>query len=234
MVITIRTGTEVYPDSIVFHHTAFMTQFMVTDRLKGLIEKSSLSKKEKQRLLAGETISHKDLVSFYRQCTPCPTLLELLRTSKLQLSKRHSRFEGPPKTKEFLESMQRLRLQAKEEEYQRLLNKTKDDPFKLYEEKLDDDWNPAKATKEVRSHLTTIFNIFISVASVIYAIWYWTDTSAGMRDSYRVLLCVFVGLLVLVAEVVVYMGYLAKVEDARVRERNKKEVKKVIQTIKID
>ena len=63
--------------------------------------------------------------------------------------------------------------------------------------------------------------------SVAYAIWYWTETSWGLPLSYRVLLSVFFGILVLVAEVVVYMGYLNKIEDARTRERKKKEVKKL-------
>lgn len=130
--------------------------------------------------------------------------------------------------------MEKLRLQAREDDYQRLVQKSQRDPFKLYEQKVDDDWNPARAHKEVRSHITTIFNIFISVVSVVYAVWYWTSSSVRMKDSYRVLLCLFAGILILVAEVVVYLGYLNKIEDARVRERSKKEVKKVIQTIKLE
>ena len=43
----------------------------------------------------------------------------------------------------------------------------------------------------------------------------------------------FFGLLVLVAEVVVYMGYINKIEDARDKERKKKEVKKVVRSINL-
>lgn len=79
-----------------------------------------------------------------------------------------------------------------------------------------------------------MFNIFVSVASVVYAIWYWTDSSWGIRDSYRILICLFFGILILVAEVVVYLGYLRRVEEAKVKERNKKEVKKVIRSFTIN
>lgn len=211
-----------------------MTRFLVTEKLKALIESSSLSKADKNNLLLQEHVEHTELVNFYRQGKPCSTLLELLRTTKLVIPNKNTKNEDTPKTKDFLRSMEKLRVQAQEEEYQRLVQKTENDPFKLYEQKIDDNWNPAQASKEVRSHITTIFNIFISVVSVVYAIWYWTSSSARMKDSYRVLLCLFSGILILVAEVVVYMGYLGKVEDARVRERNKKEVKRVIQTFKLN
>ena len=38
-------------------------------------------------------------------------------------------------------------------------------------------------------------------------------------------------MVVLVAEVVVYMGYLNRIEEAKIRERKKKEVKKVVGVI---
>lgn len=211
-----------------------MTKFLLTKKLQALIEQSSLDKDKKKKFLSQESIDHLDLVSFYRQTKPCLSLLELLKTTKLVIPNKNTKNEEIPKSKEFLASMEKLRLQAREDDYQRLVQKSQRDPFKLYEQKVDDDWNPARAHKEVRSHITTIFNIFISVVSVVYAVWYWTSSSVRMKDSYRVLLCLFAGILILVAEVVVYLGYLNKIEDARVRERSKKEVKKVIQTIKLE
>ncbi|KAF3990936.1 hypothetical protein FT663_00872 [Candidozyma haemuli var. vulneris] len=211
-----------------------MTKFLLTKKLQALIEQSSLDKDKKKKFLSQESIDHSDLVSFYRQTKPCSSLLELLKTTKLVIPNKNTKNEEIPKSKEFLASMEKLRLQAREDDYQRLVQKSQRDPFKLYEQKVDDDWNPARAHKEVRSHITTIFNIFISVVSVVYAVWYWTSSSVRMKDSYRVLLCLFAGILILVAEVVVYLGYLNKIEDARVRERSKKEVKKVIQTIKLE
>lgn len=211
-----------------------MTRFLVTKELRTLVKNSTLKDFEKDKFKLHEKVEHEDLVDFYRSAKPCTSLLELLKSTKLVIPNKNTKNEDTPKTKEFLQAMEKLRIQAQEDEYQRLVQKTEADPFKLYEQKIDENYNPAKASKEVRSHITTIFNIFISVVSVVYAIWYWTNSSAYMRDSYRVLLCVFAGLLILVAEVVVYMGYLNKIEEARIRERNKKEVKKVVQTFKLD
>ncbi|RCK63622.1 Vacuolar ATPase assembly integral membrane protein VPH2 [Candida viswanathii] len=205
-----------------------MTQFEITPKLKETIGSSSLNSNEKTKLLSDPYISHKELVKFYQTCRPTPSLLHLIQQSKLHTPP----FETykQPKTKEFLKSMEKLRLEAKELEYRRLINPTPQFST-LYDEKLNEhDPTPQQAAKEVKNQLTTIVNIIISVVSVAYAIWYWTETSWGLPVSYRVLLSVFFGLLVLVAEVVVYMGYINKIEEARTRERKKKEVKKVVRT----
>lgn len=206
-----------------------MTNFDLTPKLTTLIKKSNLSEDEKNSLLAESTISHSNLQSFYWRCKPTLSMLELLRITKLNIPNKNPRDSEFPKTKEFLESMELLKLKAKEEEYRQLV-KPKQDWSTLYDNE-DDDFNPAQAHKETKSHITTIFNILISVVSVVYAIWYWTDSSWKLKDSYRVLLCVFFGLLILVAEVVVYMSYLNKIEEAKIKERNKQEVKKVIKSV---
>lgn len=128
--------------------------------------------------------------------------------------------------------MERLRREAQEQEYNKLINPTPEYNT-LYDNSTIDtsELTPAQFHKELKNQLTTIVNILISVASVAYAVWYWTGSSWGLQDSYRVLVSLFFGLLVLVAEVVVYLGYLNKVEDARIREQKKKEVKKVIRTV---
>lgn len=128
--------------------------------------------------------------------------------------------------------MEKLRLQEKENEYQRLVNPAPQYST-LYENSAAPDITPAMASKELKNQITTIVNILISVASVAYAIWYWTESSWKLPDSYRILLCLFFALLVLVAEVVVYLGYLNKIEEARKTERSKKEVKKVIRTVEL-
>lgn len=88
----------------------------------------------------------------------------------------------------------------------------------------------SQQTKELKHQITTIFNIGLSVVSVSYAIWYWTKSSAGMGVSARALLAIWGGLLILVAEVVVYGRYLRKTTEARVTERRKKETKQVMST----
>lgn len=205
-----------------------MSHYELTDKLKDIINGSPLHQDSRAKLLEQPTISHKNLISFYKTCQPTSTLLELLRETKIIINKSA---EAPQKkSPEFLKSMEKLRLRAKEEEYQRLINPSLQ-ANTLYEQKFDEqELTPAQAHKELKSQLTTIVNVLISVGSVVYAIWYWTDSSWKLQDSYRILLCLFFGLLVLVAEVVVYMGYLNRIEEAKIRERKKKEVKKIITT----
>ena len=208
-----------------------MTQFELTSKLKETISQSTLDNEKKSKLLLDSNISHTELVKFYQTCRPTPSLLELIQQSKLHIPK-YQEYKQP-KTKEFLKSMERLRLEAKEQEYRKLINPTPQFST-LYEEKLDEhDLTPQQVAKELKNQLTTIVNIVISVVSVAYAMWYWTETSWGLPISYRVLLSIFFGILVLVAEVVVYMGYLNKIEDARVKERKKKEVKKVVRSFNL-
>lgn len=204
-----------------------MAQFLLTEELTHAIESYEPDISKRDVLLKSPTINYQQLVEFYLQCQPTATLLELIRSTRLVIPKRER--EKTPKTKEFEESLRLLKLQEKEAQYQRLVNQ-KPAISTLYETKLDDDFSASKMHKEIKSHVTTIFNIFISVASVVYAIWYWTSSSWGLRDGYRVLLCLFFGILILLAEVVVYMSYLNKVEEAKRKERLKREVKKVIRT----
>lgn len=203
-----------------------MTQYLVTPKLRAKLKESL------HKLADRDTLSHHELIAWYKECKPCPSMLGLMRLTKMDVPNKTIRNESLPKTKEYLKSMERLKLIEKEEEYRRLVN-PRPALGLLYEDKFDEPYNPAQAHKETRTHITTMFNILISVVSVVYAIWYWTDTSWGLRDSYRILLCLFFGILILVAEVVVYMGYLNKIEEARIKERKKKEVKKVIRTVKL-
>lgn len=207
-----------------------MAKFLLTPKIKELIIKSSLSEHEKSNLLTPSYITHSNLVRFYKSQSPTSSLLQLIQMTKLH-TPTHIEPEKP-KTDEFIKQMEFLRLKAKEDEYQKLINPTPELDSLLYEPLPDDKQiTPSQMHKEVKSHVTTMFNIFISVASVVYAIWYWTDTSMKLKDSYRILLCIFFGLLILVAEVVVYLGYLNKIEEAKLRETKKKEVKSVIKTL---
>jgi hypothetical protein len=207
-----------------------MARFTTSLRFKELIECSSLEEDEKRALLSSNHITHTNLVNFYRRCHPTESLLDLVRLCRLDFPSYKP--ETKPKSPEFVRSMELLRLKAQEEEYQRLVDSSPDVGPLLYEQsRLEKHMTPAQMHKEVKSHITTIFNIAISVGSVVYAIWYWTESSMRLKDSYRVLMCIFFGLLVLVAEVVVYLGYLNKIEVARARESQQKEVKKLIKSV---
>ncbi|RLV94747.1 Vacuolar ATPase assembly integral membrane protein VPH2 [Spathaspora sp. JA1] len=212
-----------------------MTRYHATDSLKELIESTSnIPSSLKSRLLNEESlITHTDLIEFYKLCKPTDTLLDLIKLTKLSIPNKNIT-PIKAKTKEYLELMERLRLEEKEREYKRLIN-----PSPEYETLYDVNYNGgdeeqltmSQMHKELKHQLTTIVNILISVGSVAYTIWYWTESSWGLPVSYRLLLSIFFGLLVLIAEVVVYLGYLNKIDDARVREKKKKEVKKVIKTV---
>lgn len=204
-------------------------KFQITTELASVIRQSSAPATEKERLLGKDSLTRSEIQEFYLQCHPTLSLLDLLRRTKLIIPNLNERNEDREKTQEFLDSMEKLRQRAKEQEYQKLLNPKLDVNFFQPDDKFD----PKRAQREVRSHITTIFNIILSVLSVSYGIWYWTDTSWKIRDSYRVLLCLFFGGLVLVAEVVMYIGYLRRLDEARDRERNKKEIRRVVRSIKI-
>mmetsp|Transcript_2637 Transcript_2637/g.3093 ORF Transcript_2637/g.3093 Transcript_2637/m.3093 type:complete len:209 (-) Transcript_2637:886-1512(-) len=207
-----------------------MTKFEITPTLRETIEKSDIPDELAKKLLSNAFVSHQNLVLFYKDYKPTPTFIALIRSTKLYTPNLNVSNESTPKSKAFIKSMEQLRLKEKEEEYQKLI-KPKQEFDTLYDNSLDDIMTPAQAHKEIKSQLTTIVNILISVGSVVYAIWYWTDSSMKLQDGYRILLCLFFGILVLVAEVVVYMSYLNKIEEAKVKERNKLEVKKLVKTL---
>lgn len=70
--------------------------------------------------------------------------------------------------------------------------------------------------KEIKEQLTTIVNIFLTVISCIVACWYWTPF---MNISYRLILCIFVGLLVLIADVVVYNSFQRNIKTSKSKKQ---------------
>ncbi|ODQ81832.1 hypothetical protein BABINDRAFT_32012 [Babjeviella inositovora NRRL Y-12698] len=207
-----------------------MPKLLVSEQLSTLISQSNLSEDAKEALKTKDYITHSELFEFYKSQSPTPAFADLLKSTSVY--KPAKIVEEVPKTKEYLKTMRQLRLRKEEEDYQRLVNPhvSTYDQNSLRE---DAPLTPAQATKELKSQITTIINILLSVGSVVYAIWYWTNTSWKLNDAYRVLLCLFFGILVLVAEVVVFNGYLTKIDDAKKTERRKKEVKSVVETYEI-
>lgn len=136
-------------------------------------------------------------------------------------------------TKDFRAQLDQLSAKLDEKAYQSLISKTKLNSTILTttEEDQDEDANltPAQIQKKLNEQLTTILNIFISVASVVYALWYWTRNYNNL--SYRVLLCLAGGILVLVADVVVYNAFMRKMKDARLNEGRKNEMRRVVDTV---
>ncbi|ODQ53371.1 hypothetical protein SAICODRAFT_7093 [Saitoella complicata NRRL Y-17804] len=84
--------------------------------------------------------------------------------------------------------------------------------------------------RELRSHLSTILNIFLTMASMFAAVWVWgkhwslvTRVLGGLASA------IALGLV----EAIVYLRYLSKVEDGRKREKKKLERKEVEHTMEI-
>ncbi|EDO19626.1 hypothetical protein Kpol_1018p166 [Vanderwaltozyma polyspora DSM 70294] len=186
------------------------------------------NKDELKKILANDSISMNSLLEFYKskKSTDDITMSQLL--CPLDFKYKEKRIPGSDYSEEFRSQLEYLKTKQQEESYQEMLNKER---IKINR---DDDWvSPSQMNKQIKEQVTTIFNIIISVISVVTAIWYWTNSSMNISAEYRILLCLFFGLLVLVAEVVVYSSYLRKIEEAKNLERSKFENRQIVKTIKL-
>lgn len=135
---------------------------------------------------------------------------------------------GSNYSEDFKKSLAKLKLQQDEEEYQNMIKKS---DLITGGRGPDEEITLAQINRQIKEQITTVFNILVSVGSVVFAVWYWSGSSARLAPQYRVLLCLFFGILVLVAEVVVYNSYLTKIHEAKTKEQSKKETKKVVKTL---
>lgn len=199
------------------------TKYHISDQIKSLMDEAT----------SGENkyISYDELKKVHQNAHTKRSLLYYISTTRPLLSQEQIE-PRPAKTAEYTTLMAKLRQEEAERQYQSYLNQPEgEDNFVIdtiggY--KKSQTQSNAKAIKETNHHLTTIFNILITVGSVFYAVWYWTGSSTYFNDAYRVLLSLFFSVVVLIAEVVVFGGYLRKVEEARKVERSKREVKTII------
>lgn len=146
------------------------------------------------------------------------SLVSLVKGSGVYISPPPPPVEKP---KEYIEFMERLRYEAQEKEYQELTGK-KDEEAPVF---------AGGDIKQVKEELATIANFAVSLFAVGFALWYW---ARSWDPAPRVLLSVLGSLFVLLAEVVVYLGYRRRIDEARRVERNKREVKKIRDTIVIE
>ncbi|KAK9463845.1 endoplasmic reticulum-based factor for assembly of V-ATPase-domain-containing protein [Lipomyces oligophaga] len=119
---------------------------------------------------------------------------------------------------EYEARMQKLRVRYEEQEYQAMIADTAPALATPFFEQMD--------SKEVKNQISVVINVLFSVVSVGYAVWTWGG--ANLSTGKRLLLSLFGALIVLVAEVTLYIGYLQRIDDARQLERRKKEVKTII------
>ncbi|CAD6633677.1 HN1_G0003630.mRNA.1.CDS.1 [Saccharomyces cerevisiae] len=165
-------------------------------------------------------------VKEYRKDSDLPcSIKELLKPLEFEFKPKAVR--GSHYSEDFKKNLEFLKYQEQELEYQSMVKRSKS-VFSLQEE---DELTPSQINKQIKEQVTTVFNVLVSVISVVVAIWYWTGSSTNFPVHVRLLLCLFFGILVLVADVVVYNSYLKKLEEAKVKEKTKVEKKKVLSKI---
>ncbi|CAI4582249.1 BDH_1b_G0032470.mRNA.1.CDS.1 [Saccharomyces cerevisiae] len=165
-------------------------------------------------------------VKEYRKGSDLPcSIKELLKPLEFEFKPKAVR--GSHYSEDFKKNLEFLKYQEQELEYQSMVKRSKS-VFSLQEE---DELTPSQINKQIKEQVTTVFNVLVSVISVVVAIWYWTGSSTNFPIHVRLLLCLFFGILVLVADVVVYNSYLKKLEEAKVKEKTKVEKKKVLSKI---
>ncbi|AJS40565.1 Vacuolar ATPase assembly integral membrane protein [Saccharomyces cerevisiae] len=213
-----------------------MFEIKLNDRITEFLRKFKNSAK------SNEGIDEDIDLFLKRHAIPMQSLLfyvkEYRKDSDLQCSIKELlkplEFEFKPKavrglhySEDFKKKLEFLKYQEQELEYQSMVKRSKS-VFSLQE---DDELTPSQINKQIKEQVTTVFNVLVSVISVVVAIWYWTGSSTNFPVHVRLLLCLFFGILVLVADVVVYNSYLKKLEEAKVKEKTKVEKKKVLSKI---
>lgn len=112
--------------------------------------------------------------------------------------------------------MQKLRVRYEEEEYQGMIASATPELASSFLEPFE--------KKELKQQVSVIINVLFSVFSVGFAAWYW---ASRMDTGKRLLLALFSGLIVLIAEVGLYMGYIQRLNDAKEEERRNPEIKEI-------
>ncbi|SCV01587.1 LAME_0G17194g1_1 [Lachancea meyersii CBS 8951] len=201
-----------------------MFEIKLNEKLVELLEPLRSESSEIGRFLDNGNIPMKSLLALQKQQLGHMQLCEVLHPLEFKFKSRPAR--GSEYSDSFKKQLDRLRLELNEQEYQEMVKR---DGLTTFHD--EDNLTPAQMNKQVKEQVTTVFNILVSVVSVVFAAWYWSGSSAGMKPHNRIILCLFSGILILVAEVVVYNSYLRKIDEARKREKSKREVKTVIKQL---
>ncbi|KAG9248239.1 endoplasmic reticulum-based factor for assembly of V-ATPase-domain-containing protein [Calycina marina] len=208
---------------------------MATEEKKLFSELPLLSRKE------GSPISHGEIVDLWKamrgmSCTMA--LDELMRGSRTYVP---APKQKPEPTSEYKALMSRLRHEEGERSYQRMTNPTH--PSESYAQRFpmssaahafSSAQQPLKAEvddevtyTDVNRQIALIFNILISIVACAAAIWMaaqWWSTPQRLALSFGG------SLLVGLAEVVLYLGYVRKVGESKGKEKGIIEVKEIMRT----
>ena len=218
------------------HKRTLMFEIKMNDRITEFLRKFKNSAKSNEGIdedidlfLKRHAIPMQSLLFYvkeYRKDSDLPcSIKELLKPLEFEFKPKAVR--GSHYSEDFKKNLEFLKYQEQELEYQSMVKRSKS-VFSLQEE---DELTPSQINKQIKEQVTTVFNVLVSVISVVVAIWYWTGSSTNFPIHVRLLLCLFFGILVLVADVVVYNSYLKKLEEAKVKEKTKVEKKKVLSKI---
>lgn len=218
------------------HKRTLMFEIKLNDRITEFLRKFKNSAKSNEGIdedidlfLKRHAIPMQSLLFYvkeYRKDSDLPcSIKELLKPLEFEFKPKAVR--GSHYSEDFKKNLEFLKYQEQELEYQSMVKRSKS-VFSLQE---DDELTPSQINKQIKEQVTTVFNVLVSVISVVVAIWYWTGSSTNFPIHVRLLLCLFFGILVLVADVVVYNSYLKKLEEAKVKEKTKVEKKKVLSKI---
>ncbi|KAK9361614.1 endoplasmic reticulum-based factor for assembly of V-ATPase-domain-containing protein [Lipomyces starkeyi] len=145
------------------------------------------------------------------------TFTKLLTGTQIYIPSKPEKKADP----EYDARMNRLRARLQEQEYQEMIASAVPQLSSSFLEPFE--------KKEIKQQISVIINIMFSVVSVAFAMWTWGGSS--LNTGQRLLLSMLAGLVVLVAEVALYMGYIQRIDDARKKEKRTKEVKEVIRRV---
>ncbi|CCK68296.1 Vph2p KNAG_0A06370 [Huiozyma naganishii CBS 8797] len=215
-----------------------MFQVEINDSLRAflqcLYESKVLSQGEHETYLRDGSMPLESLIALYDANSSKTQLGIKQLLTPLNFTAKPKPAPGSSYSPEFKQHLDALRSKLDEQEYQKMVGNDHRDSNGALGYNETDEWiSPAQMSKQIREQVTTVFNVLVSVASVVFAIWYWSKSSKRFPTHIRILLCLFFGLLVLIAEVVVYNGYLKKIDEAKGKERTKREERKVVKTIKL-
>ncbi|CCH59710.1 hypothetical protein TBLA_0B08950 [Henningerozyma blattae CBS 6284] len=196
---------------------------------KNFTPTSSLSIDKIKSIINTKKISPNDLLLIYKNYltrrNDKHNCIKDYLTNTHFVSQSPKKIPGANYTPEFKNQLNLLKLQLEENEYQNMVRKNN-----LHNANDNNTQSLAQINREIKEQVTTIFNILVSCLSVVVAIWYWTS---NIQLEIRVLLCLFFGILVLIADIVVYNSYLRKIDEAKFKEKNKIEKKKLFKNCEL-
>lgn len=140
--------------------------------------------------------------------------------------RKHRMLTQSDQTAEYTALMARLRKEEENRAYERMINpptSIPEAPRIPQKDEEDDDVTYA----DVNRQLALIINVLVSIIACSVAIWI---AARHWSVPQRMALSMFGSTTVAVAEVVIYMGYISRIKEAKQLEREKVETKEVLDT----